>query len=133
MNAYTSFDRTVYYINVPNTGASVAVDILWRCHAERHVATDELAKELDVIRREMDMGQDDPGSRASRRLFEVALHEKPVSLHHHRLPGHLQPTPARRLRAYYENVTRRTTFSTSSPATSTRRKWRRKSARLSPA
>ena len=28
MNAYTSFDRTVYYINVPNTGARVAVDIL---------------------------------------------------------------------------------------------------------
>ena len=28
MNAYTSFDRTVYYINVPNTGAEVAIDIL---------------------------------------------------------------------------------------------------------
>src|SRR5271170_7629241 len=24
MNAYTSFDRTVYYIDVPNTGANVA-------------------------------------------------------------------------------------------------------------
>ena len=28
MNAYTSFDRTVYHINVPNTGARVAIDIL---------------------------------------------------------------------------------------------------------
>ena len=28
MNAYTSFDRTVYYIDVPNTGARVAIDIL---------------------------------------------------------------------------------------------------------
>jgi len=27
MNAYTSFDRTVYWINVPNTGGKVAVDI----------------------------------------------------------------------------------------------------------
>jgi len=27
MNAYTSFDRTVYWINVPNTGARVAIDI----------------------------------------------------------------------------------------------------------
>src|SRR3954464_12609259 len=27
MNAYTSFDRTVYYINVPNTGARIAIDI----------------------------------------------------------------------------------------------------------
>src|SRR6516162_7517403 len=28
MNAYTSFDRTVYHIDVPNTGARVAIDIL---------------------------------------------------------------------------------------------------------
>src|SRR5499427_10319210 len=28
MNAYTSFDRTVYHIDVPNTGARVALDIL---------------------------------------------------------------------------------------------------------
>src|ERR1700719_1774980 len=28
MNAYTSFDRTVYHINVPNTGGKVAIDIL---------------------------------------------------------------------------------------------------------
>ena len=34
MNAYTSFDRTVYYIDVPNTGASVAIDIL--CDIMQH-------------------------------------------------------------------------------------------------
>src|SRR5512136_2852225 len=28
MNAYTSFDRTVYHIDVPSTGARVALDIL---------------------------------------------------------------------------------------------------------
>src|SRR3954465_10088350 len=28
MNAYTSFDHTVYHIDVPNTGARVAIDIL---------------------------------------------------------------------------------------------------------
>jgi zinc protease len=37
----------------------------------------ELAKEMDVIRREMDMGQDDPARRASRRLFEVAYTKSP--------------------------------------------------------
>src|SRR5207245_10987101 len=34
MNAYTSFDRTVYWINVPNTGAHVAIDIL--CDIVQH-------------------------------------------------------------------------------------------------
>src|SRR4249920_3101246 len=53
MNAYTSFDRTVYWINVPNTGARIALDIL--CDIVQHATlpADELVKELDVIRREM--------------------------------------------------------------------------------
>jgi zinc protease len=38
---------------------------------------DELAKEMDVIRREMDMCHDDPGRRASRRLFETAYTKSP--------------------------------------------------------
>ena len=28
LNAYKSFDRTVYHIDVPNTGAITAIDIL---------------------------------------------------------------------------------------------------------
>jgi zinc protease len=77
MNAYTSFDRTVYHIDVPNTGARTAIDILCDIMQNATLPPDELAKEMDVIRREMDMGQDDPGRRASRRLFEVAYTKSP--------------------------------------------------------
>src|SRR5688572_29641669 len=77
MNAYTSFDRTVYYINVPNTGAVVAIDIL--CDIMRHATlpAEEVEKEKQVILREMDMNQDDPGRRSSRRLFETAYTRSP--------------------------------------------------------
>jgi len=77
MNAYTSFDRTVYHIDVPNTGARTAIDILCDIMQHANLPPDELAKEMDVIRREMDMGQDDPGRRSSRRLFEVAYTKSP--------------------------------------------------------
>jgi zinc protease len=77
MNAYTSFDRTVYHIDVPNTGAVKAIDILCDIMQNASLPGDELAKEMDVIRREMDMGQDNPASRASRRLFEVAYVKSP--------------------------------------------------------
>ena len=72
MNAYTSFDRTVFHIDVPSTGARVAVDIL--CDIVQHASFPEaeMAKELEVIRREIDMGVDDPSRRSSRRLFETA-------------------------------------------------------------
>jgi zinc protease len=77
MNAYTSFDRTVYHIDVPNTGATTAIDILCDIMQHASLPPDELAKELDVIRREMDMGQDDPGRRSGRRLFETAYTKSP--------------------------------------------------------
>src|SRR5262245_9364438 len=77
MNAYTSFDRTVYWINVPNTGTRVAVDILCDIMRNATLPDEELAKELDVIRREMDMGQDDPQRRSGRRLFETAYTRSP--------------------------------------------------------
>src|SRR4051794_11542039 len=80
MNAYTSFDRTGYYLNVPNTGGKGGIDIL--CDIMQHATfpADELAKELDVIRREMDMNQDDPGRRAGRRIFECAFTRSPYRL-----------------------------------------------------
>src|SRR5258706_4165951 len=77
MNAYHSFARTVYHIDVPNTGARIAIDIL--CHIMRNAAlrSEEMAKEKEVIAREMDMNVADPGRRAGRRLFETAYTKSP--------------------------------------------------------
>jgi zinc protease len=77
MNAYTSFDRTVFFINVPSTGATVAIDILCDIVQNATLPADEMDKEKQVILREMDMNQDDPGRRASRRLFETAYTRSP--------------------------------------------------------
>jgi zinc protease len=77
MNAYTSFDRTVYWINVPDTGVRTALDILADITCNAALPAEELAKEMDVIRREMDMCHDDPARRSSRRLFETAYTRSP--------------------------------------------------------
>src|SRR2546427_4546834 len=77
MNAYTSFDRTVYHIDVPNTGAKVAIDILCDIMQNATLPADDMAKEKQVILREMDMNVDDPGRRSGRRLFETAYTKSP--------------------------------------------------------
>ena len=77
MNAYTSFDRTVFWINVPSSGASVAIDILCDVMQNAALPAEEIEKEKQVILREMDMNQDDPSRRASRRLFETAFTRSP--------------------------------------------------------
>jgi zinc protease len=77
MNAYTSFDRTVYHIDVPNTGARVAIDILCDIMQHATLPAEEMEKEKQVIVREMDMNVDDPMRRSSRRLFETAYTRSP--------------------------------------------------------
>ena len=102
MNAYTAFDRTVYWINIPNTGARIALDVLCDVVQNAALPPEELAKELDVIRREMDMNQDDPGRRAGRRLFEVAYtrsHYRYTIIGYPDIFDRLKPAD---IRGYYE-------------------------------
>src|SRR3989441_5301572 len=54
MNSFTSFDRTVYHIDVPNTGAKVAIDILCDVMQNASLPPEEIEKEKQVIVREMD-------------------------------------------------------------------------------
>jgi zinc protease len=62
---------------VPSTGARVAIDILCDIMQHATLPADEMAKEKQVILREMDMNQDDPGRRSGRRLFETAYVKSP--------------------------------------------------------
>lgn len=101
MNAYTSFDRTVYWINAPDTGAAVALDILADIMQHATLPEAELVKELDVIRREMDMCHDDPGRRSGRRLFETAYRVSPARYPVIGLPDIFNTITRADLAAYY--------------------------------
>ena len=69
MNAYTSFEQTVFLINIPSENWQTAVDILADCMQHATIPQDELLKEKRVILREMAMGNDDPNRRAERMLW----------------------------------------------------------------
>jgi len=69
-NAYTTFDRTVYYIDGPASGLDRFLSVLHAMVFHPHLPESEFEKEKDVIRREIDMGLDDPDDRAHRLLFE---------------------------------------------------------------
>jgi zinc protease len=77
INAYTTFDRTVYYIDVPGNHTAVAIDLLADAVLHSTLPADEVAKEKDVILREIDMCLDDPDQRLSQALFETAFRTHP--------------------------------------------------------
>ena len=77
INAYTTFDRTVYYIDVPSSHTSVAIDLLADATLHSTLPAGEVAKEKEVILREIDMCLDDPDQRLSQALFETAYRTHP--------------------------------------------------------
>ena len=77
INAYTSFDRTVYWIDVPKEGASDAVAILADAMQNATLPEEEYTKEQEVIRREFAMGFDDPGRQSSQLMLDTVFTTAP--------------------------------------------------------
>jgi zinc protease len=77
INAYTTFDHTVYYIDLPAEHTAVAIDILADAVLHSTLPAAEVKRERDVILREIDMGQDDPDHRLGETLFATAFREHP--------------------------------------------------------
>ena len=80
INAYTSFDRTVYWIDVPKDGVPVALDVLADAMMNSTLPAEEYAREQEVIRREFAMGMDDPDRMAGQLLFATAYQRHPYRL-----------------------------------------------------
>lgn len=80
INAYTSFDRTVFWIDVPKDGVPVALEVLSDAMMNSTLPVEEYAKEQEVIRREFAMGMDDPDRMAGQLLFATAYQRHPYRL-----------------------------------------------------
>ncbi len=86
INAYTSYDRTVFWIDTPSKGTANALEILSDAMMNSTLPPEEYVKEQEVIRREFAMGYDNPDRMSSLELFATAYETHP-----YRLPviGHL--------------------------------------------
>ena len=101
INAYTTFDRTVYYIDAPSSAFSQILDVLSDIVLHSTLPEEEVERERAVILREIDMGLDDPDRQLSQALFRTAYQRHP-----YREPviGHralFEKVTANELRAYY--------------------------------
>lgn len=86
INAYTSFDRTVYWIDAPSSGFESCLDVLCDTVANAALPEADFEKEQEVIRREFAMGDDQPESVLGKRLFSTAFAQHPCR---HPVIGHL--------------------------------------------
>ena len=77
INAYTSFDRTVFWIDCPASAVRQSIDILGDMLFCSILEPETLSREMDIIRREFDMGLDDPDRVLSYLTFRTAFQVHP--------------------------------------------------------
>jgi len=77
LNAYTSFDRTVYHVDLPSDNALPAFEILADAIFNSTIPAEEYDKEMEVIRREFAMGRDNPDSELGKLIFQTAFTHHP--------------------------------------------------------
>ena len=73
INAYTSIDQTVFYINMASRFASQGLAILADAIVNPLFDAEELAREKEVILEEVRREQDNPGRMVSEHLFQQAF------------------------------------------------------------
>ncbi|MBM4276407.1 MAG: insulinase family protein [Deltaproteobacteria bacterium] len=77
INAYTSYDQTVYHITIASRYADIALDILSDAIQRSVFDPSELEKEREVILEEIRMGEDDPSRKLFRQTMATAFQSHP--------------------------------------------------------
>jgi zinc protease len=77
-NAYTSYDRTVYYINTGAGHWRDALDLLLSYVSENVVDPKEVAREKQVIQQEMKLGESNPNTELWKLFVQTAYQKNPV-------------------------------------------------------
>lgn len=77
INAYTSFDQTVYYIDMASRYTERGLDVLSDMVFNATIAPEEFTREKEVVIEEIKRGMDDPGRKLSQAVFRNAFQRHP--------------------------------------------------------
>ncbi|MCC2678202.1 MAG: zinc protease [Pseudobdellovibrio sp.] len=69
LNAYTSFDQTVFYVTISKSFSDVALNVVSQMMGYPTFDSSEINSEREVVCEEIKMGQDSPNRRSSQLLF----------------------------------------------------------------
>lgn len=77
INAFTSFDETVYYVVIASRFIDTALDVLADAMQNSTFDPEELNKELEVVVEEIRRGEDSPSRNLSEKMFSTTFTEHP--------------------------------------------------------
>jgi len=80
LNAYTSYDQTVFYVTISKSFKEVALDVVSQMMGHPTFDSAEVDSEREVVCEEIKMGMDSPGRQSSQLLFSSVFSKHPYGL-----------------------------------------------------
>lgn len=80
LNAYTSFDQTVFYVTISRQFADIGLDVITEMMGFPRFDAAEIDNEREVVLEEIKRSNDSPGRQASRLLFSSVYKKHPYGI-----------------------------------------------------
>ena len=103
LNAYTSFDQTVFYVTISKNFSDVALDVISQMMGHPTFVPEEVDSEREVVCEEIKMGQDSPGRRSSRLMFTSAFKKHAYGIPVIGYDKNVRHWPAKKIKQYYQS------------------------------
>ncbi len=103
LNAYTSFDQTVFYVTISKQFSDVALDVIGEMMGFPTFDPQEIDNEREVVVEEIKRGQDSPGRRASQLLFTNVFKKHPYGRPVIGFERVVRKVSAKKIREYYQS------------------------------
>lgn len=103
LNAYTSFDQTVFYVTISKQFTDVALDVVGEMMGFPTFDSQEIDNEREVVIEEIKRGQDSPGRRASQLLFTNVFKKHPYGRPVIGFDRVVKKVSAKKIREFYQS------------------------------
>lgn len=102
LNAWTSFDQTVFYVNISKEFTETALDVISEMMGTPKFDPKEIDAEREVVLEEIKRTNDSPSRKGSRLLFSTLYRKHPYRLPVIGRPEVIQKVSARVLKRYFQ-------------------------------
>lgn len=102
LNAYTSFDQTVYYVTMPSSETTTALKVIREMTSCPNFDPEEVDNEREVVIEEIKRGLDSPGRVASQLLFSTVYQKHPYGVPVIGYEKIIKKVPLKTLKSYFE-------------------------------
>lgn len=101
LNAFTSFDQTVFYVTISKNYSGIALDVISQMMGYPTFDAEEVENEREVVCEEIKMGMDSPRRRASQLLFSSAFKKHPYGIPVIGYEKNVRSWPVKKIKNYY--------------------------------